>query len=124
MYIYRGGQRDEETPHYSPGLGRGGESVVKLYDENGTIPDIIDMINDDSASGNVDKVHHTYFDLSRGVIEDIRELIVFGRRAKERKSRLIVPKQRVSSTFITTENDLNPQSHLYHFLIAPPYYHH
>ena len=106
---HRGGSRSE----YSGGLGRGViSSFVDIEGE--TLLDFIDVISDDTATGNVDTPHHTYFDLSRCVIEDIRQYIVEGLRAKDRVSRLI---QRHDATQTT-------RGIMFQFLVAPPYYHH
>ena len=108
--IYRGNASSE----YSPGLGRG--VITTFVDSEGdSLLDFIDVISDDTATGNVDSPHHTYFDLSRCVIEDIRQHIVEGLRAKDRVSRLI---QRYDATCDTGRQTM------FQFLVAPPYYHH
>jgi hypothetical protein len=86
-----------------------GRCLTQIYDnyennDQGALLDI-DTINAGLIDGsNVDKNRHCYFHLSRQVIEDIRELIVSRKRAKDRTGRLV-----------------NNEGNLYDFLIAPPY---
>ena len=87
-------------------LGRCLTQIYDNYENNnhGHLLDI-DVINAGFIGGsNVDKNRHCYFHLSRQVIEDIRELIVLRKRAKDRTGRLV-------------KNGGN----LYNFLIAPAY---
>ena len=72
--------------------------------KNGQLLDI-DVINASMiAGGNVDKNRHCYFHLSRQTLEDIREIIVSRKRAKDRKGRLI-----------------RSEGNLYDFLVCPSY---
>ncbi len=64
-----------------------------------------DFINSSTVSSNVSEIRHSYFSLSREVIEDIRELIVFRNRAKNRIARLCKRKN----------------SNIFDFLVAPKY---
>ena len=99
-------QRNNESS-----LGRG---ILRLESSN-NLPSppcyyyqgVLDIINATSVSSNVHELRHSYFSLSREVIEDIRELIVTRRRAEHRKSRL------------TRRYDSN----IFDFLLAPPHMH-
>lgn len=49
-------------------------------------PDIIDATN---IHGNEKDIRHSYFSLSREVIEDVRELLVYRKSAEQRTARLV-----------------------------------
>ena len=65
----------------------------------------IDIINATYLQSNVHSIRHSYFNLSREVIEDIRELVVTRRTAAERDGRLV----------------RRSDSNIYDFLIAPSF---
>ncbi len=68
-------------------LGRG---VFKplLSKTSGELLDV-DIIDASTVSSNVHEIRHSYFSLSREVIEDVRELVLNDVRAESRVSRLI-----------------------------------
>lgn len=73
-------------------------------DSNGNLLDV-DVINASMIAGsNVDKNRHCYFHLSRQTLEDIREIVVSRKRAKDRKGRLV-----------------RSEGNLYDFLVCPSY---
>lgn len=70
-----------------PSLGRA--SGHPLTDMDGNIIARVDLIDTSGMSSNVNQIRHSFFHLSRESIEDIREVLVTGRTASERQSRLI-----------------------------------
>lgn len=67
-------------------LGRILEAGPLPYLDTMFAPDIIDATN---IHGNEKAVRHSYFSLSREVIEDMRELLVFRKKAEQRSARLV-----------------------------------
>ena len=86
------------------GLGR---MKTSLCDDDGHLLDYLDIINASTVHGNVGEVRHCYFDLSREVISDVRELIVERKRAISRDAKLV-----------------RQEGNFFEFLVAPPYVHH
>ena len=86
-----------------------GRCEFQIYDnlennEQGSLLDI-DVVNASAIGGsNVDKNRHCYFHLSRQTLEDMRELIVSRKRAKDRKGRLV-----------------RYEGNFFDFLVAPSY---
>jgi hypothetical protein len=102
IFNYMSSKKSERN--YFKSLGR---SVSEpLRDIGGNVLDI-DIINTSTLHGNVTGTRHCYFDLSREMVEDIRELIVNRIRARLRHSRLIMR-----------------EGNLFDFLIAPSYVFH
>lgn len=97
-------------------LSAAAESISGTFMESeidpADLPDLtqlldVDFISSSTVQFNADDKYHCYFDLSREVIDDARELIIFRHRADHRKSRLI-----------------RREGNLFDFLIAPPHVHH
>lgn len=65
----------------------------------------IDVINMTWLSSNVHSLRHNSFNLNRTLVDDLRELIVDGRRAAQRRSRLV---RRAGNVFTF----LQPPSHV------------
>ena len=87
-------------------LGRCEFQIYDNYENNeqGTLLDI-DVVNASAIGGsNVDKNRHCYFHLSRQTLEDMRELIVSRKRAKDRRGRLV-----------------RYEGNFFDFLVAPSY---
>jgi len=100
-------QQLQQSKLHAGGCQRQSEGSRQVVDDALDID--VDVINAASITDNVDKVRHCHFDLSRETLEDIRELVVDRRRARERRARLI------ESTSGAT---------YFEFLVAPPYVHH
>jgi hypothetical protein len=64
---------------YSPFPGGDGEELIDC-----------DIIDTSLVKERTDKSRHSYFHLSRELLEDTRELLVTGKRASSRKSRLVL----------------------------------
>lgn len=96
-----------------------GRVARTISDSSGHMLTHVDVIDASSVHGNVGEVKHCYFDLSREVIEDVRELVVSRKRAIERISRLIIHFKMLNSNTLDES-----ESNLFGFLIAPYYYHH
>jgi len=65
-------------------LGRGEEPLMR----NNRFIDI-DIIDTTGLQDNMHALRHSYFELNRFMVDDLREIIVQGRRACKRQSRLL-----------------------------------
>ncbi|CAG8499202.1 26330_t:CDS:2 [Racocetra persica] len=68
----------------------------------------LDLIDTTQLDVNIHKMRHNFFNLNRLLVDDLSDIIVFGRRAGERKTRL-------SRKYVGRE------SVVYTFLVAPSY---
>ena len=72
-----------------PSLGRA--STGSLLDHATMQPfPRLDIIDTSSVHSNVEGIRHSFFHLSRETLDDIKEVLVSGRRAKERRGRLVL----------------------------------
>mmetsp|Transcript_27233 Transcript_27233/g.55743 ORF Transcript_27233/g.55743 Transcript_27233/m.55743 type:complete len:294 (-) Transcript_27233:154-1035(-) len=65
----------------------------------------VDVIDTSSVFSNVQKLRHSYFNVSRDILEDIHEVLVSRNRAAQRKARLV-----------------KREGNVYGWLQAPPFY--
>jgi len=65
-----------------------GRCVDPLYALDGTFHDL-DIVNTTCVCSNVEEFAHSFFYISREMLEDIRELLVTKRRARDRTARLV-----------------------------------
>ncbi|CAG8616158.1 14676_t:CDS:2 [Cetraspora pellucida] len=68
----------------------------------------VDLIDTTQLDVNIHKMRHNFFNLNRLLVDDLSDIIVFGKRARERKTRL-------SRKYVGRE------SVVYTFLVAPSY---
>jgi hypothetical protein len=61
----------------------------------------LDVIDAAGLKDNVHNLRHSAFNLNRMMVEDIREIIVYGRRARHRRGRLLCTGSNMFS-FMTT----------------------
>lgn len=76
--------------HLSLGRASGGP----LLDLRGELLHGVDVIDTSSVHSNVHEIRHSFFHLSRETIDDIKQIIVLGQRAEDRKGRLVHRDQR------------------------------
>ena len=119
-------------PHIDRGFDpeMGGEKVAEEEKEEEAASPIparvvnCDVINSSSLQANVHDVRHSFFSLSREVIEDCRELLVRRRRASQRRGRLCrrqcQPYVAPSHRYIH-EHESEQESNIYDFLVAPSF---
>lgn len=110
-----------------PSLGR--SILTPILSPHGDLLDV-DFINGTSVSSNVHKLRHSYFSLSREVIEDTRELIVTSKRAFDRHARLAVREQINPACPIQQQHrdtqtmigyNCASSSNIFDFLVAPSF---
>ncbi|CAI2163625.1 20368_t:CDS:2 [Funneliformis geosporum] len=70
----------------------------------------VDLIDTTQLDVNMHKIRHNFFNLNRLLVDDLRDIIVFGKRAKERRTRLSRKVKGVGLEGI-----------VYTFLVAPSY---
>lgn len=71
---------------FVPSLGRAAKDML---DEQGEILDKVDIIDTSTISSNIHEIRHSFFYISREMIEDMRELFTNGAPAAERTARLL-----------------------------------
>lgn len=64
-----------------------GNNVLPLLDSKGAFLDI-DVIDTGDLDSNMSERHHSFFNINRLMVDDLYDLIVTGKRAEERTSRL------------------------------------
>lgn len=64
-----------------------GNNVLPLLDSNGGFMDI-DIVDTGDLDSNMSERHHSFFNINRLMVDDLYDLIVTGKRAEERTSRL------------------------------------
>ncbi|CAG8513283.1 10348_t:CDS:2 [Cetraspora pellucida] len=74
---------------------------------NGKLMDV-DLIDTTQLDVNIHKMRHNFFNLNRLLVDDLSDIIVFGKRARERKTRL-------------SRKYVGHESVVYTFLVAPSY---
>ena len=71
------------------GQGQGYESSPGVYEyEDSYYLLDVDVVNTSNVMSNVHELRHSFFYLSREMIEDVRELMISGQRAEFRQARL------------------------------------
>ncbi|CAG8558446.1 12529_t:CDS:2 [Ambispora gerdemannii] len=91
----------------APSLGRHTDNLIfenKLLD--------VDLIDTTQLDVNIHKIRHNFFNLNRLLVDDLRDIIVLGKRARERRTRL---SRKVTGLMMRSE------SVVYTFLVAPSY---
>jgi esterase/lipase superfamily enzyme len=71
-----------------------GRNIKPLKDSNNKLLDM-DLVDTTNIIDNMHALRHSYFELNRTMVDDLRELIVFQRRAAERTTRLAKKKGNV-----------------------------
>ncbi|CAG8568363.1 5644_t:CDS:10 [Ambispora leptoticha] len=92
----------------APSLGR---HTSDLIFENELLD--VDLIDTTQLDVNIHKIRHNFFNLNRLLVDDLRDIIVLGMRAKERRARL---SRKVIGLMMRHE------SVVYTFLVAPSYH--
>jgi len=64
-----------------------GNNVHPLLDQNGKFLDI-DIIDTGDLDSNMSERHHSFFNVNKLMVDDLYDLIITGKRAEERTSRL------------------------------------
>jgi esterase/lipase superfamily enzyme len=64
-----------------------GNNILPLQDSKGGFLDI-DIIDTGDLDSNMSERHHSFFNINRLMVDDLYDLIVTGKRAEERTSRL------------------------------------
>ncbi|KAF9975775.1 hypothetical protein BGZ73_000446 [Actinomortierella ambigua] len=91
-------------------LGRHPRSLV--YPPTGEVLDV-DVIDTTSLDVNVHSIRHNFFNLNRMLVDDLYDIVVLGRRAREREGRL--------SNRWTFSDDGVEDGEVFTFLCAPSY---
>ncbi|KAI1318050.1 hypothetical protein EDD11_007284 [Mortierella claussenii] len=91
-------------------LGRHPRTLV--YAPTGEVLDV-DVIDTTSLDVNIHSIRHNFFNLNRMLVDDLYDVVVLGRRAKEREGRL-------SSRWTFSDEGLE-NGEVYTFLCAPSY---
>ncbi|KAG0019560.1 hypothetical protein BGZ81_009685 [Podila clonocystis] len=91
-------------------LGRHPRTLV--YTPTGEVLDV-DVIDTTSLDVNIHSIRHNFFNLNRMLVDDLYDVIVLGRRAREREGRL-------SSRWTFSPNGV-ANGEVYTFLCAPSY---
>lgn len=90
-------------PLRHPRITDGGLDLETTQDDSELLD--IDLVDTSSIFSNVQKLRHCYFNVSRDVLEDIRDVLVSRNRAAQRNARLV-----------------NREGNVYGWLQAPPFY--
>ncbi|CAG8750878.1 13726_t:CDS:1, partial [Dentiscutata heterogama] len=69
----------------------------------------VDLIDTTQLDVNIHKMRHNFFNLNRLLVDDLSDIIVFGKRARERKTRL------------SGRKGVGREGVVYTFLVAPSY---
>ncbi|KAF9347459.1 hypothetical protein BGX26_001038 [Mortierella sp. AD094] len=91
-------------------LGRHPRTLV--YSPTGEVLDV-DVIDTTSLDVNIHSIRHNFFNLNRMLVDDLYDVVVLGRRAREREGRL--------SSRWTFADDGTENGEVYTFLCAPSY---
>ncbi|KAG0239024.1 hypothetical protein BGX31_003088 [Mortierella sp. GBA43] len=91
-------------------LGRHPRTLV--YAPTGEVLDV-DVIDTTSLDVNIHSIRHNFFNLNRMLVDDLYDVVVLGRRAREREGRL-------SSRWTFSEEGIE-NGEVYTFLCAPSY---
>ncbi|KAF9436165.1 hypothetical protein BGZ76_004668 [Entomortierella beljakovae] len=101
---------------WSEALGRkkslGRHPRTLIYSPTGEALDV-DVIDTTSLDVNIHSIRHNFFNLNRLLVDDLYDVVVLGRRAKEREGRL--------SSRWTFADDGSENGEVYTFLCAPSY---
>ena len=71
---------------FEPSLGRAAKDML---DEEGDILEKVDVIDTSTISSNIHEIRHSFFYISREMIEDMRELFTYSAPAAQRTARLL-----------------------------------
>jgi hypothetical protein len=66
----------------------------------------MDIIDASDLAGNMSFTYHAYWNINRTMVDDLYEMIVFQRRANERRSRLFATSNG-TFRFVTTPQNVN-----------------
>jgi hypothetical protein len=91
-------------------LGRHPRTLI--YSPTGEALDV-DVVDTTSLDVNIHSIRHNFFNLNRMLVDDLYDVVVLGRRAREREGRL--------SSRWTFSDDGTENGEVYTFLCAPSY---